>query len=157
MLDKIFKKLFGDKSQKDLQELLPIVDLINNEFSSLVSITDDELRLKTADFKSRIEKYNSETTAEIGSLRDNTQHPTTPIHEKEAIFKEIEQLEKKLDDQLEEVLMDILPEAFAVVKETARRLCDNGELSVTANAMDIELAVKYSCIYLHSSCIYHGN
>ncbi|MFL2570699.1 MAG: preprotein translocase subunit SecA [Parvicellaceae bacterium] len=140
MLDKIFKKLFGDKAQKDLQELLPIVDQVNAEFSKIQQISDDQLRAKTIAFKSRINQHNQEIIAQIAALKDKTQLEQTPIHEKEEIFKEIEVLEKKEDEQLEEILLQILPEAFAVVKETARRLFENAELNVTANQMDIELA-----------------
>ena len=122
MLDKIFKKLFGDKAQKDLQELLPIVDQVNAEFSKIQQISDDQLRAKTIAFKSRINQHNQEIIAQIAALKDKTQLEQTPIHEKEEIFKEIEVLEKKEDEQLEEILLQILPEAFAVVKETARRL-----------------------------------
>ena len=140
MLDIIFKKLFGDKEQKDLQELLPIVDLVSVEYDKLVSISDDELRAKTIDFKSRIHELNSEVSSNISSLKEKTQLEDTPIHEKEAIFKEIETLEKKEDEQLEEILLEILPEAFAVVKETAKRFFENGSLKVLANDMDRELA-----------------
>ena len=140
MLDIIFKKLFGDKEQKDLQELLPIVDLVSVEYDKLISISDDELRAKTIEFKSRIHEFNSEVASNISSLKEKTQLDDTPIHEKEAIFKEIETLEKKEDEQLEEILLEILPEAFAVVKETAKRFFENGSLKVTANDMDRELA-----------------
>ena len=140
MLDKIFKKLFGDKDQKDLKELLPIVDLVNIEYEKIASISDNELRNKTTDFKSRIQKHNSEIISTITSLREKVKKDGTPIDEKESIFKEIETLESQEDEQLEEVLFEILPEAFAVVKETARRLFENGSLNVIANDMDKELS-----------------
>ncbi|MBG16249.1 MAG: preprotein translocase subunit SecA [Crocinitomicaceae bacterium] len=143
MFEKIVKKLFGDKSQKDLQELLPVVELINSEFQKLSSITDDQLRAKTADFKTRIKDFLADIVSKTIALKEKAHSSKTPIDEKEAIFKEIEALEKQEDEQLEKVLMELLPEAFAVVKETARRLCENGQLCVTANEMDIELANKY--------------
>ena len=146
MFNTIVKKLFGDKSKRDLQELLPIVERINNEFEKLSAISDDELRAKTADFKKRIEKHNLEITSKINALKDKAQSSQTAIDQKENIFSEIENLEKTEDEQLEQVLMDILPEAFAVVKETARRLCENGKLTVTASQMDIELSEKFENI-----------
>ena len=99
MLDIIFKKLFGDKAQKDLQELFPIVDLVNIEHAKVVSISDDELRAKTIDFKSRITNFNSEVASSINSLKEKTQLEDTPIHEKDAIFKEIDTLEKQEDER----------------------------------------------------------
>ena len=143
MLDAIFKKLFGDKSQKDLKELLPIVDQVNHEFDKIHGISDDELRGKTKDFQERIKTHIQSISAEIVEMKKKTELDTVSIAEKEQYFEEIEKLEKKEDDQIEEALMEILPEAFAVVKETARRLVNNESLKVSATEMDNELAQKH--------------
>ncbi len=143
MLDAIFKKLFGDKSQKDLKELLPIVDDVKNEFEKIQAISDDELRGKTEEFKQRIIDYNKSISSEIEELKKKTELESVSIQEKEQFFEEIEKLQKKEDERIEEVLLEILPEAFAVIKETASRLVNNKDLKVLATEMDKDLAQKY--------------
>lgn len=142
MLATIFKsltKVFGSKSDRDLKSVLPYVDLINTEFTKLKSLSHDELRGKTTQLKKQIQDELSEIDTEIASLKSQTENESD-LEAKEVIFKQIDKLRKQRDEQLEVVLEKILPEAFAVIKETARRLAEEKELTVTANDFDKYLA-----------------
>ncbi|MEW6652678.1 MAG: preprotein translocase subunit SecA [Bacteroidota bacterium] len=121
MFSLLLKKFFGDKNEKATKDLWPIVDQINQEFEKLHLLTDDELRGKTAEFKKRI----AEATEEIRTPLDELKAKLTNVQsaeEKNSLHDEIEEYEDQLTEKYNEVLNEILPEAFAVVKETCRRL-----------------------------------
>ena len=136
MISGLLKKIFGDKTQKDIKLLRPYAESINEAYAKLSSISDDELRAKTAEFKTKIAEYTSQTQTQIAELKEQVKSHTISIQDKEEFFNKIETLEKEDDELLEEVLMEILPEAYAVVKETSRRLAENKQLVVTANDND---------------------
>lgn len=136
---KFLSKLFGSKSERDIKGILPIVEKIKEEYAKLTSLSNDELRTKTAEFKSRIQEYLKEIDDEIKGLKEEAEQ-TDDMEAKTATYEKIDKLSKDRDKKLEEVLQDILPEAFAVVKETARRFTENKELEVTATDFDRELA-----------------
>lgn len=136
MIGNILKTIFGDKSKNDLKEIMPHVEKTKAEYAKLSSISSDELRGKTAEFQKRIKEYTKEIDSKIIALREKAQAPETDVDEKDAIFQEVEALEKQSDEKLEEILLEILPEAFAVVKETARRLAEDKQIEVTANDKD---------------------
>ncbi|MBN3521216.1 preprotein translocase subunit SecA [Algoriphagus lutimaris] len=146
MLELIAKglaKVFGTKSDRDIKELSPKVEEINKIFKSLASLSDDELRAKTAEIKGIIDAKLKTIDDSIGELRIKINElPANAIHEKDQLFNEIDQLEKQRDESLEEVLLEVMPTAFAVVKETARRFKENKQLKVTANLHDRELAAR---------------
>ena len=134
-------KLFGTKSERDLKELSPYVGKINTEFEKLSGISDEDLRGKTAELKGVIAEKLKHIDDELAQLHQKIEdQPDLDIHEKEELFGQIDKLEEKRDEELEIVLMEILPQAFAVVKETARRLAENKQLTVTATTQDRELA-----------------
>ena len=139
---KIFQKLFGDKSSKDRKKYQPIIDKTNAFQEEFKSLSDDELRAKTNSFKTHVRSYIDEMEKELATLKNKADNISTPIHEKEDLYEQIDKLEKKIDDKIEEALKEILPQAFAVVKETARRWAENKELVVTATEMDKEIANK---------------
>lgn len=116
----IIKKIFGDKKNKDVKLLYPIVDEINIEFEKLANLTDDELRAKTEEFKQKIADYTAEIRAKIDELNEQLKTDTEVDHQ--TIYDQLEELEDELTNQYEEILDEILPEAFAVVKDTCRRL-----------------------------------
>ncbi len=121
MISTLLKKIFGDKNTHALKELWPIVDQINQEFEKLKDLTDDELKAKTTRFK----EYIQNETADLRNKIDELKNQLTQIQsaeEKHKIYDEIEELEKELDEKYEEILNELLPQAFAVVKETCRRL-----------------------------------
>ena len=136
---KILKKIFGTKYDRDVKEFSPIVDVINGHFESYKSLSNDQLRNKSLEFKERIAEFLKEIDDEIAELNKKTDE-TTDVFAKEDIYQEIDKLAKERDTELEKILKKILPEAFAVVKETARRFSNNTELEVTVTDHDRELA-----------------
>ena len=120
MLD-FFKKLFGSKHERDVRPLWPIVSEINSHFEKLKDLTDDQLREKTVEFRKHIEETTSEIKAEIEKLQASLKEDI-PFSEREGIYNQLDDLNKQLDTTIQETLNEILPEAFAVVKETCRRL-----------------------------------
>lgn len=141
---KFIAKLFGgSKSEKDVQQILPIVEKVNQFYEQYQSLTNDELRHKTVEFRQRIREYLSEIDTEIEAKRQSAEAlPEGDIHGRDAIYQEVDKLKKDRDKKLEEILLEIQPEAFAVVKETARRFTHNTEIAATANDFDRELSVK---------------
>lgn len=121
MLSSLLKKIFGDKNEKAVKELWPIVDQINQEYEKLINLSDDELKNKTVEFKARISEATKEITEQINELKTRLQ-TEKDAEQRHEIHDQIEELEKELTDKYEEVLDEILPEAFAVVKDTCRRL-----------------------------------
>ena len=141
---KFIAKLFGgSKSEKDVQQILPIVEKVNQFYEQYQSLTNDELRHKTVEFRQRIREYLSEIDTEIEAKRQSAEAlPEGDIHGRDAIYQEVDKLKKDRDKKLEEILLEIQPEAFAVVKETARRFTYNTQIAATANDFDRELSVK---------------
>ncbi|MEN2280744.1 preprotein translocase subunit SecA [Algoriphagus sp. SE2] len=146
MLELIAKglaKVFGTKSDRDIKELSPKVAEINNIFESFASITDDELRGKTQEIKSKIDDRLKTIDDSIEEIRAKINElPANAIHDKDQLFNEIDKLEKQRDESLEDILSEVLPTAFAVVKETARRFKENKQLKVTASLFDREISAK---------------
>jgi preprotein translocase subunit SecA len=140
----IFSMFFGgNKSVKDIKRIQPLVEEINQHFSAYQSLTNDQLRAKTVEFKARIKDHLNEIDTQITELNARAEAlPFSDIGGKDVIYQEVDALKKKRDEQIEEVLKTILPEAFAVVKETARRFKDNTEIVATATELDRNLSVK---------------
>ena len=136
----ILGKLFGNKYDKDVKEITPLVDKINEEFSKLSSLSNNELREKTTEFKKQISDFISEEKSKIETLKEKSNLTETKTEEKEELYKEIDALEKTVIDKIEKILNTVLPQAFAVVKETAKRFTENESIDVTANKNDTELA-----------------
>lgn len=146
MLDFITKgiaKLFGTKSERDLKVLFPYVEQINTVLEQLKALSNDALRSKTKSLKQHIQDQLKDIDDQIKSLRQQSENnPDLEIDQKEALFSQIDQLKKTYNERLEEVLTSSLPEAFAIVKETARRFKENEELVVTADEYDKVLATQ---------------
>ncbi len=142
-LSKSVKKFFGTKYDRDVSEYAPRVEVINEHYATYASLSNDELRNKTLEFRATIARELKEIDTEIeNSLAEAQDEPN--LNRKEDLFKEVDDMKKGRNEQLEAVLRDILPEAFAVVKETARRFMENEEITVTATQHDRELATKMS-------------
>jgi preprotein translocase subunit SecA len=118
---KFIEKIFGSKHDKDVKRLWPIVEEINEHFAEYASLSDDELRGKTAAFKARIQEYVAEIEADITTENEKLTNLDISFDEAQAVKENLDQLEKELHEKTEEVLLELLPEAFAVVKETCRR------------------------------------
>lgn len=117
----LFKKIFGDKHEKDLKVLWPVVDEINSHYEELKKLTDDELRQKTADLKNIIQERTRETRKKIEEIKSRLQ--SDEEFDRAAAYDELDGLEEALTDEYETVLDELLPEAFAIVKSTCERLC----------------------------------
>jgi preprotein translocase subunit SecA len=141
MLGFLTKLFGGNKSERDINGILPIVKQINAAFEKLQSLPTDELRGKTQEFRKQIAAHLSKIDGQI-SERKTAAEQTEDVADKDVIYQEIDKLKKDRDKQLEEVLKEILPEAFAVVKETARRFTQNTTITATATPLDRQLAVK---------------
>lgn len=135
-------KLFGSKSSRDIKHIQPLVEKIKTEYAKLESLSHDELRAKTQEFKQRIADYLVDIDNEITDLKKTAEQEGVDIVEKTTIYDKVDKLEKDRDKKLEEVLLQLLPEAFAVVKETARRFTENPTLEVTALDYDREFATE---------------
>ncbi|MDP1995147.1 MAG: preprotein translocase subunit SecA, partial [Ignavibacteria bacterium] len=116
----LFKKIFGDKNTKDVNELLPIVAEINEEFAKLQNLTDDELRNKTAEFKLKLQEDTAEIRQKLEELHLQLQKDDD--FDRQAAYDQVDILEDNLHEKYEEVLDELLPQAYAVVKETCKRL-----------------------------------
>ena len=136
----ILSKLFGNKYDKDVKLIAPIVKEINKQYEQLSPITNDELRNKTIDLKAQINDFVAEERAQINKLKEESNSKEIPAEQKEELYKKIDALEKTILAKIEETLNTILPTAFAIVKETARRFTENETLEVTASENDKELA-----------------
>ncbi|MCA1764160.1 MAG: preprotein translocase subunit SecA, partial [Flavobacteriales bacterium] len=135
------KKIFGDKSEKDIKVIKPLVNKINEVYDELQSDSNDDLRQRTTKLKAKIAETIKADEEEIEKLNKEVEdNPEMDIPGKEAIFKQVDDITKKIDEEIEKVLMEILPEAFAIVKETARRFKENPFLEVTATDFDRDLA-----------------
>ena len=131
-------KLFGNKNTRDMREIQPWVEKVKKAYVEIEKLTNDGLRAKTQELKERIKQSATEENAKIAELKAKVEE--TEIEEREQLFNEIDKLETAVLDKYEVALDEVLPEAFAIVKETARRFTQNGEVVVTATDMDRTLA-----------------
>jgi len=139
ILNSILKTFVGDKTKQDLKKISPLVHKINAEQEQLKNLSDDALRNKTAEFKTQINTHRKPFEEAIAELKEEVA-TSTGIDVKEALYEKIDAQEEAAYQAVEELLNTILPEAFAVVKETARRLVENKGLVVTANENDRQLS-----------------
>ncbi len=137
-------KIFGSKSERDIKVLQPLVTQINEEYAKLTSLSNDELRHKTIEFKATITDALAEIDAKVADVKLKAENQEISLLEKTAMYDEVDALGKERDVELEKVLLQIMPAAFAVVKETSRRLSENDELEVTATQYDRDYAARKS-------------
>ena len=136
--NKILQSLFGNKSTRDMKLIQPIVEKIKAEYPKMQALSNDELRAKTKELQKYVQEYAKEEKAKIAELKAKIED--TPIDEREGIFNQIDKLEQEALDKYEEALNEVLPQVFAIVKDTARRFAENEETVVTATDFDRELA-----------------
>ena len=147
ILNSILKTFVGDKTKKDLSKITPLVAKINEHQKSFETLSNDQLREKTKKFKTLLHQGNTGFIDSISLLQEQVQN-TINLDEKEALYKQIDQENEAARANAENILTSLLPEAFAVIKETARRFVHNTELSVTATAYDRELAQNKTYVQL---------
>jgi len=145
LLTKGITKLFGSKSEKDIKLAMPYVEKTNVVFETLKDLTNDELRDRTTQVKSKIDEHLKSIDEQIADLHQKVEdNPDMDINEKEDTFNLIDTLEETRNEELEKVLLEVLPDTFAIVKDTARRFMDNEYLEVTASMHDRQYASKHS-------------
>ncbi|WP_130735557.1 preprotein translocase subunit SecA [Flavobacterium sp. J27] len=139
LINSILKAFVGDKSQKDVKAIQPLVNKVKTFETALASLSHDQLRAKTDEFKEKIKTARAEKDSKIETLKIEAEN-TTDIDKREDIYLEIDALEKEAYEISENILNELLPEAFAVLKETAKRFKDNTSVTVTATPRDRELS-----------------
>lgn len=153
----IIKKIFGDKASKDLKILNPYALKILEAEKSISQLDNDGLRAKTQEFKQRIADYISPQENKITELKQRIEDEVDiSINDKESIYLEIDKLEKLSYERSQEILDEILPEGFAVMKETAKRFTENDVVEVTANDFDRELAANLESVNIKGDKAYYN-
>ncbi len=151
-------KLFGNKSQRDLKAVKPFLDACLAVYPTIQTLTNDQLRAKTQEFRDKIRLAVQAEETELKTLRDRIEAEyDMPVDEKEGLYKRIDELEKLSYEKTQKVLDDILPEAFSVVKETARRFTQNETVEVTATDRDRDLAATHASISIEGDKAYYKN
>lgn len=140
-ITKTLQKIFGNKHEKDVKSYMPLVEEVNEYYATYSELTNDELRNKTLEFKDRIADHLKGINDDIDHLEKQSEEEED-LEVKEEIFNEIDELIEERNKHLEDVLKELLPEAFAVVKETARRFSENEEIEVATTDHDKAIAVK---------------
>ena len=151
-------KLFGNKSQRDLKTIKPYLDACLAAYPAIASLDNDALRAKTIEFKERIAKAIDAEESELTQMRARIDAEyDMPVDEKEGLYKRIDELEKQSYEKTQKVLDEILPEAFAVVKETAKRFAENEVVEVTATDHDRDLAATHASITIEGDKAFYKN
>ncbi len=140
----VLSKLFGNKAQRDLREINPWVEKIKAVYPSIEKLSNDELRAKTDEIKQRIQDAVANEKAKIAELKAGIED--MELEDREKVWAEVDKIEKDILEKYEKVLDEVLPEAFAIVKDTARRFTQNEETIVTANDFDRDLAAKHDFV-----------
>ncbi len=152
----LLSKIFGNKAQRDEREIRPYVNKINEVYSSLVNLTNDELRARTQTIREKIKQYVASEEAQIADLRALVEGQE--IEQREITYAKIDELEKQIVEKYSQVLDEVLPEVFAIVKDTARRFSESESVVVTANDMDRELAATKDFVEIDGdNAIYHNH
>jgi len=149
-------KMFGNKSDRDMKAIMPYVDQVKDAYETIQSLSNDELRAKTEEIKKHIANSVETEKAHITQLKASIENLS--IDEREKVYHEIDKTEKSIKAKYEDVLMEVLPDAFAIIKDTARRFAENETIVVTANDFDRLLATKMDFVDIEGSqAIYHNH
>ncbi|MEE0960936.1 MAG: preprotein translocase subunit SecA [Bacteroidales bacterium] len=153
-----FTKFFGTKSQRDLKQLNPILQKCLAAYDEVQKLTNDELRAKTIEFKGKIRTAVANEQKQVDELKARIEQEfDMAVEEKQRIYTQIEELEKKIYDKTQSILDELLPQAFAVVKETAKRFTDNEKVEVTASEYDKYLASIKDNVNIVGDKAYYDN
>lgn len=143
-INKLLSKIFGNKSTRDMKEIQPWVEKIKKAESAIQALDNDGLRAKTQELKNIIQSSANDIKEKITELKGKIED--TPIEDREPIFSQIDKLEKEVLERYDKKLDEVLPDAFAIVRETARRFSQNEEITVTATDFDRELAATHDFV-----------
>ncbi|WP_449032849.1 preprotein translocase subunit SecA [Porphyromonas sp.] len=151
----ILSKLFGNKSQRDLREVQPYLIKIKEIYPSIQALSNDELRAKSESLKQKIREYTAAEHTEIETLKANVEE--LDLEAREEVWNKVDKIEKTILDRTEEILDEVLPEAFSIVKDTARRFAENAEIVVTATERDREFATKFDFVRIEDDKAIYQN
>ncbi len=157
ILASLIKAVFGSKADKDRKEIEPYVQKIKAVYPSIEVLSNDELRAHSERLKQRIADFIAADEAHILDLKAVLERAETPLDEKERVSKEIDETTKRIDEKIEQQLDEILPEAFAIMKDTARRFAQNDEVVVTANDFDRDLAATKDFVRIEGDKAIYAN
>ncbi|MDA3815801.1 MAG: preprotein translocase subunit SecA [Prolixibacteraceae bacterium] len=140
-ITQFLSSLFGTKSDRDIKEIMPVVEAVKKEYERVTNLSNDELRAETQAIRKDINDYIKAEEDEIAALKEKAEE--ADIEENEKIYDRIDKLTETIDEKIEVILKDVLPRAFSVVKETAKRFKENENIKVTATDFDREIAAGY--------------
>src|SRR5690554_5455969 len=144
--NKIISKIFGNKAQRDLNEVNPVVKEIKGAYIGVEKLSNDELRKRTKELEKEISKFVAEEKSQIEKLKAGMEE--VAINERKAVWTQIDKPEKDITNKYEQILKEVLPVAFSVMKETARRFTENEEVVVTATDFDRDLAANHDFVHI---------
>ena len=145
----VIGKIFGSKADRDLKQLTPYVDKILREYERIDKLDHDELRLETEKIRQIIRDHIAEDEKAKAALREQLEDVEIEVEKKETLATEVDKLTKKIDEKIEEILNDVLPAAFAIMKSTARRFKENKTITVTATDFDRQLSTNKDHVEIH--------
>ena len=152
-----FTKLFGNKAMRDNKALQPLLDKTLEAYETIKNLDIDALRHKTVEFQEYIKNHTAELSSQIADLKRQADNDELSLEKKNEIFEQVDKLEKQELDKIEEALNNIMPEAFAVLKETAKRFKENEVVEATATDLDRDLAAKFDHINIEGDKVYYDN
>ena len=154
--NEFISKIFGNKASRDMKEIQPWVEKVKAAYPKISALSNDELRAASAALKAKIQGTVTEERARIEALKESIEN--TELEKRETIFAQIDKLEKEVLEKLDKALDAALPEAFAIVKDSARRFTEEKDVVVTANDFDRELASKFDFVTIDGDkAIYHNH
>ncbi len=157
LLLKVLSGIFGNKSQKDIKEVMPILELIKQEYARLQSLGNDELRAEGQKLRQEVRDYIQTEQNEIAELKERAESGEIPLEEGEKLYDRVDKLTEVIDKKTEEILNKILPVAFAIVKETAHRFVENATIEVTASDFDRELSITKDFVEINGEKAIYKN
>lgn len=157
IVNQVLKGLFGSKSDRDLKILQPIVDNVKQYEPAIAALTNDELRQKSVDFRKILQDEVADLKAEVLSVKQQIEHGDVPLDDQEALYTQIDSLNDEINKRMDAMLDRLMPEAFAVMRETARRFKANDEVEVTASDLDRQLAMTNDHIEIRGDKAYWKN
>src|SRR5690554_4959158 len=153
--NKIISKIFGNKAQRDLNEINPVVKRIKEVYPEIEKLSNDELRNRTKDLEKQIRDYVAEEKQQIEQLKAGLEE--VELDKREPIWNQIDKIEKEINEKYEKVLDEILPIAFSIMKDTARRFTQNNEIVVTATEFDRNLAASHDFVRIEGDKAIYQN
>jgi len=145
----VLNKFFGSKSQRDIKEVLPLLNKIREAYEVIKQLSNDGLRAKTNEIKNYVRNSVNELEKRIQDMKQQVELGGVDVEKMEDLYREIDKTEKEIVADIEKALLEVLPDAFSIVKETARRFAENEYIEVTATEMDKDIASQRNSVEIH--------